>query len=1166
MKHQPAFMRLVIVVAVLLAMVLPSSALVASSSSTVVTLWVGNNVMVVAGVRQPIDSEGTKPVIVEGRTLVPIRAVIEAFDGSVAWDATQRKVTVSLGENVLNLWIGKSTATLNGTSLPVDAANPRVIPVIMSGRTMLPLRFVSESLGIDVQYEATSKMITLTYTVDTTPPAPGAPMLVAPTDGSKFVNELPKLSWLPTTGADVSRVQILSSGVEVHAKSNLTGADYVVPAGVLADGTYTWRVSVHNEGGWGAWSGTRSFILSSSALPAAPSLLTPTNQSSVSPGPVTLTWTSVTDASTYRVRVLHGTDQTHTAADITGTSYAVPSGTLAAGTYSWQVGAYVGGTWSDWSSSWLFTVQATALSAPRLLTPADQSVLDSAGVVLTWASVVDADSYRIQVLRDGTEVHAASGLGSTVYSVPSGVLASGRYSWQAAAHGSAGWSAWSGAYSFEARAKLTVSDIAKYVDRMVLIEVKGFQDGESFSASGSGFFLGTDGRIATNYHVIDAATQGTVTLNGGQKYDISAVLGYSKDQDLAVIQINGTGFPVCTLGDSIKVAVGDPIVAIGSPLGVQNTVSEGIVSKIWDDGDLQITAPISPGSSGGALFNMYGEVVGVTTWKIREGENMNGAVPANSVRSLDTTLNLTLAQVYQREHGSVPAVPAAPILLNPANGVSVDMIDASLSWNASAGADSYNVWIGTGPSPSSGTKVASDVVTGLSYDLYDADLNPDNTYCWRVAAHNGFGWGDWSEARVFKIPPKLPSPTLYSPTDESTVSVTPTLSWSSVNNALVYEVLVGTGRELTISSVVWSNMEVSGTSVTIPSGELEPGATYWWMVACDGNPSLVSDSGPSEVRHFSTAVALRAPTIISPAPEATLSTLTPILSWTAVPGATRYNVKIWVAPSFPPTVIDYVISATSYTVPSGVLSSGVRYGWTVYAGDSLGWSDSMKQSPGSEYSPAFTVQAATKLSTPVLSTPTEGDDHWTYRGPIQFSWLPVSGADHYELWIGLGTSGSDSTTVYRQSVYGTTYSLAQSALSRGQVYTWSVRADNYVSDTYSSNWASDRHFAVTADGQISLLSPSNYATVYYSPTLVWSPFTGATKYCVYVFRGTSVSTGTEVVTDQTYSTSYAIPGLTLTKGETYVWFITAWREEYIGGTYSIFTIASSPTYTLYASP
>jgi hypothetical protein len=840
-------LRVLIVIVLLVAFALPSMAL-ASTSTTVVKLWVGNNIMTIGGVRQPIDSEGTKPVIVEGRTLVPIRAVIEAFDGSVAWDATERKVTVTLGENALGLWIGKSTATLNGTTLPVDAANPRVIPVIMSGRTMLPLRFVSESLGIDVQYEATTKMITLTYTVDTTPPAPPAPLLVSPADGTKFMSELPRLSWLPATGADASRVQILSSGVEVHAKSNLTGADYVIPAGILADGTFTWRVSVHNEGGWGPWSEARSFVLSSAALPAA----------------------------------------------------------------------------------------------PKLLTPADQSILDSAGVVLTWTSVADADSYRIQILQNGTEVHAANGLGSTAYTVPAGVLSSGSYSWQAAAHGPGGWSAWSDAFLFEARAKLTTSDIAKYVDRMVLIEVNGFEDGEAFSASGSGFFISSDGRIVTNYHVIDAATQGTVTLNGGEKYDISSVLGYNKDQDLAVIQISGTGFPICTLGDSSKVAVGDPVVAIGSPLGIQNTVSEGIVSKLWEDGSLQITAPISPGSSGGALFNMYGEVIGVTAWKILAGGSINGAVPVNFLRSLDTTLNLTLAQVFQKEH---------------------------------------------------------------------------------------------------------------------------------------------------------------------------PGAAV-----------------------------LSAPVLLSPAPDAVLSTLTPALSWTAVPGATKYEVRIWVAPNGPPYVVDEVLTTTSFLVPSGILSSGVQYGWTVNTGNSFGWSSNATM-PGSTYSPVFTVQAPVILTPPSLLQPTEGDPVWPILDDykVSFSWSSVAGAASYMLWIGSGLSGDESTNLYKQVTSTTSYTFATSALVAGRIYTWAVAAKDGGGNIV---WSADRHFSVVDNGGLSLLYPTNYSTIYTNPTMMWLPYSGASSYYIIILQGTTFDSATTVLRQTVSSTQYALPALTLSQGLPYMWVVYAHSGSY----------------------
>src|SRR5450830_1843488 len=115
--------------AVLVIILLVAGLLGAALSSTTIKLWIGNASMSVNGVQQPIDAQGTRPVIVEGRTLVPIRAVIEALGGSVAWDATESKVTVTLGKDSLNLWIGKSTASLDGSIIPVDSANPKVVPL-----------------------------------------------------------------------------------------------------------------------------------------------------------------------------------------------------------------------------------------------------------------------------------------------------------------------------------------------------------------------------------------------------------------------------------------------------------------------------------------------------------------------------------------------------------------------------------------------------------------------------------------------------------------------------------------------------------------------------------------------------------------------------------------------------------------------------------------------------------------------------------------------------------------------------------------------------------------------------------------------------------------------------------------------------------------------------
>ena len=117
------------------------------------------------------------------------------------------------------------------------------------------------------------------------------------------------------------------------------------------------------------------------------------------------------------------------------------------------------------------------------------------------------------------------------------------------------------------------------------------------------------------------------------------MVAFDKTRDLAIIKAHGQNFRVVSLGNSDRVQVGEEVVAIGSPLSLESTVSSGIVSgirNIEDEGGkfLQITAPISPGSSGGPLFNMAGEVVGITTLYLKGGENLNFAIPVNDAKRL----------------------------------------------------------------------------------------------------------------------------------------------------------------------------------------------------------------------------------------------------------------------------------------------------------------------------------------------------------------------------------------------------------------------------------------------------------------------------------------------------------------------------------------------------
>lgn len=150
------------------------------------------------------------------------------------------------------------------------------------------------------------------------------------------------------------------------------------------------------------------------------------------------------------------------------------------------------------------------------------------------------------------------------------------------------------------------------------------------SALGSGFYFETN-KIASNFHVVEGASRIVFRVIGSKEmHEVKRVASVSKALDLAILEVGQAQQPVKIVSIE-KVGVGDKVVAIGNPRGLEGSVSEGIISAIRGTGGvqvLQITAPISPGSSGGPLFSAAGEVVGVTTATLRDSQSLNFAVPA----------------------------------------------------------------------------------------------------------------------------------------------------------------------------------------------------------------------------------------------------------------------------------------------------------------------------------------------------------------------------------------------------------------------------------------------------------------------------------------------------------------------------------------------------------
>ncbi len=172
--------------------------------------------------------------------------------------------------------------------------------------------------------------------------------------------------------------------------------------------------------------------------------------------------------------------------------------------------------------------------------------------------------------------------------------------------------------------------------------------------SGSGFFIDSMGTGVTNFHVINRAHEVKITRSDtGEVYDVLGVYDYDAEEDWAILKVDGTGLPYLKPASESTVVGGATVYAIGSPLGLQNTISQGLISnpKRADESGvtyIQTSAAISPGSSGGALINKYGEVVGITSASYVYGQNLNLALPISYISGYQNVELVSLTALFDK--------------------------------------------------------------------------------------------------------------------------------------------------------------------------------------------------------------------------------------------------------------------------------------------------------------------------------------------------------------------------------------------------------------------------------------------------------------------------------------------------------------------------------------
>ena len=204
----------------------------------------------------------------------------------------------------------------------------------------------------------------------------------------------------------------------------------------------------------------------------------------------------------------------------------------------------------------------------------------------------------------------------------------------------------------------TTAEIVEQVSSAVVVIVaeSPYEDNRG---QGSGVIIGDGSTVVTNVHVVAGASSVTVHLQDKRTVKSSGYIKADNDRDLVTIQLPEklSGIPKIKLASFEKMKIGEKVVAIGSPQGLANTVSEGIISGIreFESGTkvIQTSAPVSPGSSGGGLFNGNGELIGITSFGHTKGQNLNFAYPADYILPLMVSISTSQFITMKSQTGIV---------------------------------------------------------------------------------------------------------------------------------------------------------------------------------------------------------------------------------------------------------------------------------------------------------------------------------------------------------------------------------------------------------------------------------------------------------------------------------------------------------------------------------
>jgi hypothetical protein len=750
------------------------------------------------------------------------------------------------------------------------------------------------------------------------------------------------------------------------------------------------------------------------------------------------------------------------------------------------------------ASSYVWRFNTIAAATPTLVAPLNGAVSQAVNPTLIWNAVAGAGTYRLQVSTSNSfasTVYDDSARTNTSQAI-TGLTIGTTYYWRVNSKISGGTSAYSDVWSFTTIATPAAPVLIAPLDAAVNISTSpALSWNASTGAATYRLQVSLDNSFASTIYDDSTRTNTSQTITGltaGTVYywrvnakNIAGTSAYASRSFTTIVP--GTPTLISPVNGAISQATNPTLIWNAVPgadtYRLQVSTSNSFASTVYDDSTRTIASQAITGLTVG------------TTYYWRVNSKTSGRTSAYSDIWSFTTI----------------AVPAAPVLVTPANAAVNILTSPTLSWNVSAGAATYRLQVST--SSSFATTVYDDS-TRTSTSQAITGLTIASTYYWRVNAKNAAGTSSYSAAWSFTTITAPAAPVLVTPDNAAVnVSTSPTLSWNVSAGSATYRLQVSTVNNF--ATTVYNDSTRTNTSQAITG--LTVGTIYYWRVNAK---NAAGTSAYSTVWSFTTIAQPAVPVLLAPDSAAVNISTSPTLSWNTSTGAVTYRLQVSTVNNFTTTVYNDSTRTNTSQALTG-LTVGTIYYWRVNAKNAAGTSG---------YSNVWRFTTSAALAAPILLAPDSAAANISTSPTL--SWNASTGAVTYRLQV--STVSNFTTTVYNDSTRTNTLQ-AITGLNSGSTYYWRVNAKNAAgTSVYSNVWS----FSTIAPPVAPVLvAPVNAAVnVSPSPELSWLASTGAVTYRLQVSTGSGFAT---TVYDDSTLTSLLKTMTGLTSGNTYYWRVNA---------------------------